>query len=221
MQIGLSNFIQQPDAFESLLYGTSNIRNLAGSIDPNIVNNFITPLAQQYVQQSIQLNNYYNSDLYYDQVRNYIVQKGPSIVHQDFIAPLYMPDHFRLANLTMQRWVMAEPTVRQAFVDGQVCGYEDTYVDMEPGAVGEHHSDWRHVMNGIVTDDGAYIYVDNYSEDKPKLSMGEITDILSTWSNAKLLMDCGVTDITDPLADNADDPIYSEAKPVQTDEEDE
>lgn len=196
------------DPFEALLFGTANIKNLAGSIDPGIVNNFITPLAQQYVQQSVQMNQYYNSDLIYDQVRNYVVQKGPGIVHQDFIAPLYAPEQFRLANLSMQRWIMAEPGIRQSYNDGHISGYEETYIDHEPGMVGDHHSDYRHVMDGIVDGDYAYVYVDSYSGDKPRLTLGEVSDILTTWSNAKLLMDLGVQDITDPLADESEDPKF-------------
>ncbi len=203
------------DAFDALLFGTSNIKNLAGTMDASIVSNFITPLAQQYVQQSLQMNQYYNSDLYYDQIRNYVVQKGPSIVHQDFIAPLYLPEQFRLANLSMQRWVMAQPDIRQSYIDGHISGYEDTYIDHEPGVVGEDHSDYRHITDGLVMGDYAYCFVDNYSGDKPKLSIGEVTDIINTWSNAKLLMDLGVSDITDPLADDSDDPTL---KPLQNKE---
>lgn len=213
--------IGQVDPFDALLYGTSNMKNYAGSLDMSIVNQYVTPLAQQYVQESVQRNNWYNSDVYYDQVRSYMVQKGPGIVHQDFIAPLYMPDQFRMANLTMQRWIMAEPTVRQSFVDGHICGYEHTYLDYEPGMVGKDHSDWRHVMNGVIHDDQVCVYVDNYSGDKPKLSMGEVTDILSSWANAKLLMDLGVNDITDPLTDNSDDPVYSEKDLNQSLQDDE
>jgi hypothetical protein len=212
-------FSKSVDPFESLMYSTANIKNYAGVMDASIVNNYITPLAQQYVSETIQRNNWYNSEAYYDQVRNYVVSKGPSIVHQDFIMPLSTPDQFRLANLTMQRWIMAEPVVRQAYVDGQICGYEDTYIDHEPGMVSEAHSDWRHVMNGVVQGDYASIYVDNYSGDKPKLSIGEISDILTTWSTANLLMDLGVNDITDPLADSNDDPTFTE-KPVEEESED-
>lgn len=212
--IGINTSI---DPFESLMFGTSNIKNYAGAMDASIVSNYITPLAQQYVAETIQRNNWYNSEAYYDQVRNYVVSKGPSIVHQDFIMPLHTPDQFRLANLTMQRWIMAEPTIRQAYVDGQICGYEDTYIDHEPGMVGEDQSDYRHVMNGIIQNEHAYIYVDNYSGEKPKLSIGEVSDILSTWSTASLLMDLGVCDITDPLTDNSEDPKFTE-KPVDSEE---
>jgi hypothetical protein len=207
------------DQFDALFYGTTNIKNYAGQIDPSVVNNFISPLAQQYVQEAVQRNIWYNSDVYYDQIRQYVHNKGPSIVHQDFITYLYRPVEFRTANLTMQRWIMAEPTVRAAYNAGQISGYESTYVDYEPGAIGDEHSDWRHVMNGVVVNDEANIYFDNYTAEKPKLSPGELVDILQTWSNAKLLMDNGAADITDPLETGQDDPTVTAYDDIEDDDD--
>lgn len=64
----------------------------------------------------------------------------------------FLPDLVSLQNapLTMQRWIMAEPTIRRTYHLQRCDGYSDTYVDLEPGLVGDQHYDYRRVMNGIV-----------------------------------------------------------------------
>ena len=45
---------------------------------------------------------------------------------------------------------MAQPDIRSLYHKGHCDGYSDTYVDMEPGLVGEQHYDYRRVMDGVV-----------------------------------------------------------------------
>lgn len=59
----------------------------------------------------------------------------------------------QVAGDVMQRWIMANPTVRRMYHAQQCDGYSETYVDREPGKVGEDHYDYRMLMNGIVEED--------------------------------------------------------------------
>jgi hypothetical protein len=90
------------------------------------------------------------------------------------------------ASLTMQRWIMAEPTVRTLF-HKQLCdGYSDTYVDMYPGRVGEDHYDYRRVMNGVVVPHeerggDATTYMEDLIPDDVELDLNDQIDIISSW----------------------------------------
>lgn len=91
------------------------------------------------------------------------------------------------ANLTMQRWIMANPQVRELYLGQDICGYSDEYVDLDPGKMGEDHYDYRRVMNGIIRDEpnGDYT-ITHYYEDlhigDRELEFYEQEPILHTWS---------------------------------------
>lgn len=90
------------------------------------------------------------------------------------------------AGFNMQRWIMAEPTLRTLYHKQGCDGYSDTYVDQEPGLVGEDHYDYRRVMNGIMVEDEvegwkATTWLDDLLEDDRELEIVEQVDIMSTW----------------------------------------
>lgn len=59
-------------------------------------------------------------------------------------------EELQTAPIIMQRYLMAQPDIRSLYHKGHCDGYSDTYVDMEPGLVGEQHYDYRRVMDGVV-----------------------------------------------------------------------
>ena len=96
------------------------------------------------------------------------------------------------AGLQMQRWIMAEPTIRSLYHKEQVDGYSDTYVDMHPGVVGESHYDYRRAMDGLVMvaeeedEEGEFgwsatTYFEDLYEDDNDLDLEEQLDIQDTW----------------------------------------
>lgn len=87
---------------------------------------------------------------------------------------------------TMLRWLMAEPTIRRHYHEGRCDGYSGRYVDIEPGRVGEHHTDYQKVDNGYVhvQDDGSWhatTYSNSWEEHPVELTLSEQDDIRSTW----------------------------------------
>lgn len=55
------------------------------------------------------------------------------------------------ANGQAQRWLMANPIVRERY-HRQLCdGYSDSYIDNTPDDRGEDHYEYRRVMNGVFT----------------------------------------------------------------------
>lgn len=81
------------------------------------------------------------------------VRKASSLFQRDEIRSIWDMGQMQQAPLTMQRWIMANPVVRQMFQDQRCDGYADTYVDMFPGTIGESHYDYRRAMNGLLVDD--------------------------------------------------------------------
>lgn len=109
------------------------------------------------------------------------------------------------ANQVMQRWNMANPTLRTMFHEQRVDGYSDTYVDMHPGRVGDDHYDYRLVTNGMVLkvpkakgeeEEGwkATFYFEEAAEGDRHLDVSEQSDILSTWDYVEAVLKIGEDD---------------------------
>lgn len=113
-------------------------------------------------------------------------RKVTGLFQQDVIKPLWTIEDIQQATLVMQRWVMAHPELRKMYHEQRCDGYSNTYIDMQPGAVGELHYDYRRVMDGFVQEDdeGTFkitYYYDDVSEDDPELSLEDKIDVINTW----------------------------------------
>lgn len=113
-------------------------------------------------------------------------RKVKSFWDPDGIYPITDVGRMQNAKPEMQRWIMAEPTIRKMYHD-QLCeGYEGEYVDIHPGMIGEDHYDYRRVNNGIVRlheKEGwnATTYMDDLLPDDVELELDDQVDILTTW----------------------------------------
>lgn len=118
-------------------------------------------------------------------------RKVRSMWEIDEIRTLNDIGQFQHAGPNMQRWIMAEPTVRTLYHQQKCDGYSEQYHDYYPGLVGEKHYDYRRVMDGIVTSDNPDIdwQASNYFEellpDDMDLLHDEQLDILATWDRLK------------------------------------
>lgn len=113
-------------------------------------------------------------------------RKVRGIWQNDEIRALVEIAQLQHAPLKMQRWIMAEPTIRTLYHKQQCDGYSDTYVDREPGLIGDQHYDYRRVMDGMIVDssDGdwqATTYMEDLLPDDMDLQLDEQNDILTTW----------------------------------------
>ncbi len=130
------------------------------------------------------------------------INKAGSLFAPDLIKELRTMDEFQTAKPTMQRWVMANPLVRQMFIDRRCHGYGDSYFDLEPGLIGEEHYDYRRVMNGVMqldkTTNELYrsIYRDHLREGDVDLDPSDQVDILNTFHNVENFMRLAAKDPT-------------------------
>jgi len=129
------------------------------------------------------------------------INKAGSVFQTNIIRAIWESSEFQNAPLCMQRYIIAEPSVRKLFNEQRIDGYSDTYVDMHPGTIGESHYDYRQVMNGIVTidEDGLELtrfFPDELLEGDRELDLSEKADILNSWKHVASLMKFGDRDAT-------------------------
>ena len=125
----------------------------------------------------------------------------------DTIRQLNNMGDMQQAPLSMQRWIMACPEVREFYHQQRCEGYADTYLDYEPTSRGIDHSDYRKVISGVIqecaegdVDWMMKVYFED--DDDVRLSITEKADILSTWDLIRSMMQPGKEDPTSPSACN-------------------
>jgi hypothetical protein len=132
-----------------------------------------------------------------------VMRAARDLFRPDLILPLETIEELQAAQLKMQRYIMAEPTIRQLYISNKCDGYRDTYMDMQPGRISEDHLDYRKVMTGVVMDtaDGGFIarqYLDELPDGDLELAADERFAILRTWDAVKLALSRG-EDPTNPF----------------------
>jgi hypothetical protein len=193
------------DAFNAFIYPEKN----AGGLQylKNQFNNFtgvMTNTAQDFIKKSREQFERFNSSAAIEFARNMVKSViGTVDVSTDRITTLWEVNHFQCASIPMQRWVMANPEVRELYHRQGCEGYSDTYVDMQPKVKGEEHYDYRRVMDGVMRFDDdkgwfAKIYVEDLVDGDRDLTHGEKQDVLQTWSKLEYLIAIGKDDPTSP-----------------------
>lgn len=90
----------------------------------------------------------------------------------------------------MQRWIMANPTVRKLYHEQRCDGYQGSYKDYQPGLVGKYHDDWCIVNEGVIhidpeTQDWTASTVSWTDMDGTELTLTEKMMILETHEHAE------------------------------------
>lgn len=128
--------------------------------------------------------NYINDKLTQFGILNKLQESGAVIV-DNYCQELLTFQQLQNANLTMQRWVMAHPQVKQMYIDQNLDGYSGTYVNISGKVVGENDYNYRRVMDGAVipTEDGwiAKHYLEDLQIGDQELDHFKKTQIRNTW----------------------------------------
>lgn len=128
--------------------------------------------------------NYVNDKLTQYGILNELRNSGLKIV-DNYYEELLTFQQLQNANLTMQRWVMAHPQIRQMYVDQNLDGYSGTYKNISGKDIGEEDYNYRMVMDGAVipTEDGWTMkhYIDDLQTGDRELNHFEKVKIRSTW----------------------------------------
>jgi hypothetical protein len=155
--------------------------------------------AQQFFSQAKQIHQTISESQAMQMLRN-AKSKLDSLWVSNQIQALYDMAQFQTASLTMQRWVMAEETLRRKYLHQEVDGYSDSYKNLQGNAVGEAQYDWRRVMDGVGRLEGDdYIlkrYQDYLPEGERELTSFEKLDVLDSWARVRHILEEGGEDPT-------------------------
>lgn len=187
------------DAFATSIYGAPHPTTL-DFIQRKIyaATDQLTSAGQQFMSNVHQLYEQFSG---HDAVR-LLRAAGRAAAHMfqtDTVRYLGSISDLQFAPPTMQRYIMADPTIRQLYYDNRVDGYSHSYVDMHPGDIGDQHYDYRRVMNGVVVfdEDGGW-HARTWNEalegDDYELSMNERNDILGSMWAARQFIKAGGED---------------------------
>ncbi len=123
------------------------------------------------------------------------IKYAKGLFHPNTILELDSIEALRGAQAVMQRYIMAEPTIRKLYHEQRCDGYSDTYTDLHPKDIGENHYDYCRVMQDIVVEEkdsegNVDNYLNHYSDvefsEEPELEFDDQIRILSTWEVMKL-----------------------------------
>ena len=197
-----------PLAFDMLLFGEqpASTQNYIQS-QLSGFNQTMTDLGRQFMETSREIYDRLN-DSNTIRMAKAAIRMAKGIFHPNTIHDMATVEDLRLAQPLMQRYIMAEPTLREKFRKQQVDGYSNTYVDIEPGLYGSAQYDYRQVMSGVVQD-----FVDESGEDSWKsvnyfhelhpddneLSITDKHTVLKVWDLVRMALDAEV-DPTDIFA---------------------
>ena len=80
------------------------------------------------------------------------IRATKGLFHPNAIVQLDSVDELRFAQPVMHRYLMANPIVRQLYLEQRIDGYSDTYVNVHGKVIGNEHYDYRRVMDGMIVD---------------------------------------------------------------------
>lgn len=198
------------DDFDALVYAPAHQGTMAflGNQVSNLVNNWgqgFTSAAQGYVQTAQRMYDaVYSEDAM--RLTRAALRKAKHIFQRDEIRQLNTISEIQNAPAKMQRWIMANPVVRQAYHDQRIDGYSGTYKDAYPGLVGRQHPDYMQVVTGFVMEEGDDLRITTSFDDPPdgdvRLTHEARNDILNTWDLIQAAVEAGKKDPTSGFDNN-------------------
>lgn len=202
-----------PEAHDYMIYGNnanSQMEYLQAQM--SMMSNFGSSVSSRLMQ--IAENSY---DYITDYISNFDItqelQNLGLLQSVNEILPLVTLEQLQNANPLMMRYIMAEPTTRQNFLDGNIYGYGDQYNNFTQSlsdGVGDDDYDYRRVMNGVFVlnegDEDTYYrkhYFEDLVEGDRPLTIDESLAIQETWLWQKHYALMNEIDFTKPGGPNA------------------
>ena len=147
---------------------------------------------QERMLNSLQASYSYLTD---SAIKHNIVQSLRSAgvdLGNNFIVELRSFEELQNANLTMQRWVMADPFMRELYLAQNIDGYSDTYINTSDKYIAERDYHYQLAMSGVPVEVGEgqtltsfYHAEEDLREGDRVLSHHETIAIQRTWANAR------------------------------------
>lgn len=202
----MAHFFEGDGGYSTLIYGEQ--ANSLSTFQQSTENSFLTNLndsARMFMDKTREIVGQVNN-LQLKQRAVALYNKSRYMFDEDCIHPFVNYGHMQQAKPIMQRFMMAEPSIRGMYNKQRISGYNDEFYNPFPDHVGENHYDYRKVTDGIVIideDTGDWTstsWSDDFTDDDVLLNHSDQTDILTSWDNAKIWLSMG-KDITSPEGD--------------------
>lgn len=191
-----------PYAFDAIVYGEKHPANLEffRQQTQNITST-IQDAGRSFFSNLSELNERFNGS---EAMRlgKAAIRAAKSIFQPNIISSIFDIGEMQQAPTVMQRWIMANPTVRELYHNQGCDGYADSYIDYHPDKIGEGHYDFHRATEGMVQIDEANdawfvkLYPDDLYEGDKNLSHDEKVDILNTWDIIEMFVNAGKADPT-------------------------
>lgn len=142
----------QAGVFHKGLFGNISNNSLAYLQDKiSSLRNIGGELGQQLYQKSMGMYEAINGTQAVMTAKA-VLEQVNSMARPDVIRPLFDLIDFQTAKPTMVNWLMVDPRIRKLAYDGRINGWADTYVDPEPGKIGEQQAAYRQLYDGVCVD---------------------------------------------------------------------
>jgi hypothetical protein len=158
----------------------------------------LSQYSQQFFDQSREMFQTINDSQAMQMLRN-VKSRVKDAFTPDLISIGRTLEQLQTAGPNMQRWIMAEPTLRERYLNNTADGYGDTYKNFYGAVAGENHYDYRRVMDGVghLDEEDVYVrkhYRDILHEGEEELSTYNKLDIRDTWAMVKHHVERGEED---------------------------
>jgi hypothetical protein len=135
--------------------------------------------------------NYLTNEFLFTKTLQHLQDNNINIHNQEIFEYLSY-EAVRDANITMQRYIMAYPQLRELYLNNKIDGYSETYVNMFNDDIGDSHYDYRKVMDGVIVSTENGFKFTHYNDellpgDKP-LSFVDRMTILRVWDEIDFLL---------------------------------
>lgn len=189
-----------PEVFNYLMYPQQDSNTMA-----YIQNQFqnisqtLTDSGRKFMEESKRLyEKFYDNTV--ERAARAAVRMARNLVHPNSIQRYDSIEDIQSASPLMQRYIMAEPYIREKFHDQLCSGYAGSYLNVEPGFLNLDHYDWRRINNGLVRtegddEDGRWVSTTHFEdliEGDRELSWEDKVDILHTNELAVLYAKTGI-----------------------------
>lgn len=130
-----------------------------------------------------------------------ITSKQESVWNTNNIHQCFTIEQLQTANPVQQRYIMAEPRLRDMYLNNSVEGYGDSYINHQGDAVGIKQYDYRRVTDGIMLEQPDETFeVNVFHEIVPdgdkELTLHQKVDILRNWNLVNVALDAAEMDPT-------------------------
>jgi hypothetical protein len=192
------------DAWNAMLYGETN-QNTVSFMQNQLASarSMFNDAGQSFLRKAEAAFNLFNGSEAIDFARKTIA-KVSNFYDAPRINECITLEQFQKSSVVMQRFIMAEPSIRKLYHQQRCDGYAETYVDMHPGKIGIDHYDWRVATNSMLQfqDDGGYVarqFPDEILEGDRRLTFGEKVAIATTFEFLAAYAEQRTDDPTSPV----------------------